>query len=61
MTKKPLRQSKVCPTLHLPTAPAWQSLPLPARQQATQLLAVMLRAHAGRRRRDVDKEAGHER
>ena len=61
MTKKPLRQSKVCPTLYLPTTPAWQTLPLPARQQTTQLLAVMLRVHAGRRRGAVDKEAGHER
>jgi hypothetical protein len=61
MTKKPLRQDNVLPTPLHPTVPAWQTLPTLARQRATQLLALMLRAHAGRRRGGTDKEVDHER
>ncbi|HEY7158638.1 MAG TPA: hypothetical protein VH575_32135 [Gemmataceae bacterium] len=60
MTRKTFSQPHSHPTPPPPTVPAWQTLPTSVRQQATQLLALMLRTHV-RRHNGANKEAGYER
>jgi hypothetical protein len=60
MNRKTFSRPHAYPKPPPPTVPAWQTLPMSVRQQATQLLALMLRTHV-HRRSGANKEVRYER